>query len=82
MDNFDDLLPRLDALQNFLPKRLGLDLLNEIPATLKFTSASSSAIRTSRKASPALDSEIFPSPRKLRKAFCNFWLKPSNMPAI
>ena len=36
-------------------------------------------MRTSRKESDTLDSEIFPSPRKLRKAFCSFWLSESNM---
>src|SRR4051794_6389491 len=48
-------------------------------ATLKLTSASSRAMRTSRSASPTLSSEIFPSPRRFRKAFCSLPLKVSNM---
>src|SRR5690348_8160087 len=49
-------------------------------ATLKLTSASSSAIRTSRSASEAFCSEILPSPRRLRNAFCSLLLNESNIP--
>src|SRR5262245_25373392 len=48
-------------------------------ATLKFTSASSNASRTSRRASPTLDSEILPRPRRLRKAFWSLLLNESNI---
>src|SRR6266702_5032588 len=48
-------------------------------ATLKFTSASSNAIRTSRSESDTLDSEIFPRPRRFLKTFCNLPLNESNM---
>ena len=47
--------------------------------TLKLTSASSSAIRTSRNDSETLVSEIFPSPRRFLKVFCSFSLRDSNM---
>src|SRR6266568_8973165 len=40
-------------------------------ATLKLTSASSNASRTSRRASPTLASEILPRPRKFLNAFKN-----------
>src|SRR5437016_8915045 len=49
-------------------------------ATLKLTSASNNAIRTSRSESATLDSEIFPSPRRFRKTFCSLPLSESNMP--
>src|SRR5262245_12078863 len=61
------------------PRDLVLTRSMKSRATLKFTSASSRAIRTSRNDSATFDSEIFPSPRRLRKAFWSFVLKESNM---
>src|SRR3954468_11217158 len=50
-------------------------------ATLKFTSASSNATRTSRKASATFSSEIFPSPRRFLKTFWSLLDRLSNMRA-
>src|ERR1043165_9701479 len=50
-------------------------------ATLKFTSASSNARRTSRNASATFSSEIFPSPRRFLKTFWSFPDRLSNMRA-
>ena len=61
------------------PKALPLMDSTKSLATLKCTSASSSAMRTSRRDSETLPSEIFPSPRRLRKTFCNLPLRESNM---
>src|ERR1051325_798925 len=48
-------------------------------ATLKFTSASSSAKRTSRKDSLTFSSEIFPKPRRFLKALWSLVLNESNI---
>src|SRR5688500_10178292 len=48
-------------------------------ATLKFTSASRSAMRTSRSESPMFSSEIFPRPRRFRNAFWSLLLSVSNI---
>src|SRR5436190_22332198 len=48
-------------------------------ATLKFTSASSNAMRTSRNESATLLSEILPSPRRSLKTFCNLLVRLSNI---
>src|SRR5882757_6500603 len=61
------------------PMDLNLTRSMKSRATLKFTSASSNASRTSRKESPTLSSEILPSPRKLRKAFWSLLLNESNI---
>src|SRR6476660_2634831 len=61
------------------PMDLALTRSMKSRATLKFTSASSNASRTSRRASPTLDSEIFPRPRKLREAFWSLPLNESNI---
>jgi len=82
VNNFDDLLSGLNALDDPLAEGLDFDLLDESLTTLKLTSASSNAMRTSRRASETLDSEILPNPRRFRKAFCNFWLNESNMVII
>src|ERR1051325_9764419 len=50
-------------------------------ATLKLTYASSSAMRTSRSESATLLSEIFPSPRRSLKTFCNLLVRLSNIGA-
>src|ERR1041384_1713733 len=47
--------------------------------TLKLTSASSRASRTSRRESLILSSEILPRPRRFRNAFCSLPLIVSNM---
>src|SRR5262245_47590831 len=61
------------------PSDLALTRSMKSRATLKFTSASKSAKRTSRSESPTFASEIFPRPRRLRNAFCNLLLNESNM---
>src|SRR5208283_3169060 len=61
------------------PMALALTRSMKSRATLKFTSASSNAIRTSRKESLTLASEIFPRPRRLRKAFWSLVLNESNI---
>src|ERR1035441_9164314 len=53
---------------NSWPRALTLTRSMKSRATLKFTSASSKASRTSRRASLALDSEILPRPRRFRYA--------------
>src|SRR5271157_1563844 len=49
--------------------------------TLKWTSASSSAMRISRKAPSMFSAESFPSPRRLLKTRCSFSDRLSNMKA-
>jgi hypothetical protein len=60
------------------PMALSFTFSMKSRATLKFTSASSRAKRTSRSDSEMLDSEMRPRPRRSRKTFWSFLLSESN----
>src|SRR5581483_11607970 len=62
------------------PRALVLTRSMKSRATLKLTSASSRASRTSRKESATLASEILPRPRRFLKAFWSLLLSVSNIP--
>ena len=58
---------------------IGLTSSMNCLATLKFTSASNKAMRTSLRESDTLDSLIFPKPLRFLKTPCNFPDNDSNM---
>ncbi|MNE22094.1 hypothetical protein D3C80_1152830 [compost metagenome] len=61
-----------------LPTDFSFTLDTKSLTTLKLTSASRSARRTSRMASFTSSSDTFPLPRSLLNTFCNLPVKPSN----
>ncbi len=82
MDDFDDLLPRLNALDDLRAERLGFDILNKVPRDLEIDIGLEQGRPHFAQGVGDIAFRDFSQPRKLRNAFCSFWLNESNMRTI